>query len=1750
MASIKELLLQEAILKQRLEKSIINGKKTPIARRTKGFFETKICDLRILWQEYCNIDLQLMTSLRMDESTSDHEYITADNFAQLEDKYSDYMGEITEALNNLKTPMAVAIGQENNSVAATTANTVTSTPFAVHQEIPLPKIVLPKFNGDYNQWRSFHDLYISLIHNNDRLTAVQKFHHLKTSLIGEAEQIVRHIPLTNRDYEPAWEKLKDCFENTRMLVDHQLTILLSQSKVNTETSKGIKALVNTTEECLQQLKSLEVDTTNWDPLLIHILVQKLPYYSLKLWKEELGVDKNLPTFERFRTFLNTRYKVLESIADTIGHNNAPRQQMSGKPPKEKSTTYLSTRASTCPACNGQHYVTKCPKYKNMTPTARRQCITAAKRCTNCLSNVHAVSECTSKYTCFKCHKGHHTSLHIEDSLPIRHYESNRTNRQEKESSPPQTEANNQSSGHSATSSNTTQSFVTTENLRALLSTAIIMVQAVGGQYGTLRCLVDPGSQSSFITSTACSRLNIVPQQTAVTITGLGAGVATRASKETKLKVQSRLSTGPEVEETFLILDKITDPLPRYKISQKTLPHLKQLHLADPTFWKPGQIDALLGANIYAEILKPGVRKFGKNNPIAINTILGWILLGPTPSIATAQAMSLVATTEPDLYEQLNKFWATEEFPNDPVLNKEDQQCQEHFGTTHTRLASGSYQVELPFLDNKPPTLGLSRPHALARYATLQRQFLRNPETQTEYTRCLDEYIHLGHMETVVDDNNPHYYIPHHAVFKESSTTRLRVVFDASCKTSNGKCLNDFLMKGPVLQPKLFATLLNWRKYKFVMAADIEKMYRMIWVHPDHRRYQRIIWKHPTTGDIQNYQLNTVTFGTASAPFLAIRTLQQLAKDECSHWPLAARATLKCFYVDDLLTGADTLEDATTLQAELIGMMSSANFNLRKWSTNCADLLTNIPIQHREPQEVISLGEAESIKMLGVYWHPADDHFLFKIAVRPSGKQTTKRTMLSEIASLYDPLGWIAPVIITAKILMQSLWLTGSAWDAEVTTDVQEKWTKFKLELPQLNALKIPRWIGYTANADLQLHGFCDASAQAFGAVIYLRTRMDNGLTTSRILTAKTRVAPTKPTTTPRLELNGALILARLLKTTIEDMELTNVPVFAWTDSTVVLQWVREHPSRWKTYVANRVVEIQESVRYDNWYHVPTSENPADLASRGIPSTVLLTETLWWQGPSWLQHSPDKWPKLQKPNHSTELEAKKPKIIALHLQVNDDLMKRYSSYSRLIRIVAYILRFRTNCTPTQTKISGMISNAEWAKAEIVVLRLVQKLSFPQEYDSIENNRLLPRNSKILQLSPFLDSDGLMRVQGRLQNASVNQSQKHPIILPKHHHVTKLIIRRYHQDTLHGGTSLVLATSRQKFWILDARRAIGSEIHQCIICTRYRRATLSQQMGQLPAARVREFKPFSHVGIDYAGPITIKTSALRKAKTTKGYICIFVCMTTKALHIELVSSLTTAAFIAALKRFIARRGLCTDVYSDCGTNFVGGNRVLARELEDAIKEASPLAKSYLVTKGINWHFNPPGAPHFGGLWEAGVRSIKGHLRKTLGTTIGTFEEYATLLAQIECCLNSRPLNYISNDIKDPEVLTPGHFLVGHALNALPEPSYIDSKICLSERWKNLQKTLQHFWKRWSREYLHQLQTRPKWQSVKTNIKEGDIVIIKNELLPTAEWPLGIVTRVIPGPDKLVRVADIRTKHGLLRRPISKLCLLPIQTNTPHH
>ncbi|XP_037932511.1 uncharacterized protein LOC119667293 [Teleopsis dalmanni] len=532
-----------------------------------------------------------------------------------------------------------------------------------------------------------------------------------------------------------------------------------------------------------------------------------------------------------------------------------------------------------------------------------------------------------------------------------------------------------------------------------------------------------------------------------------------------------------------------------------------------------------------------------------------------------------------------------------------------------------------------------------------------------------------------------------------------------------------------------------------------------------------------------------------------------------------------------------------------------------------------------------------------------------------------------------------------------------------------------------------RWTQHSENSLIELHGFADASEAGYAAVVYTKVINAEKVTIS-LVASKTKVAPIKQVSLARVELCAAVLLIKLINYIQKNNKITYSKVIAWSDSKIVLNWLRQYPNRWTTFVANRVSYIQDTFK-GQFRFVPGKDNPADIPSRGVYGDNLISNTLWWHGPNWLIKDEGNWPENDE-------------VIDLNLIPETRKTAIYKKSERKIY---------------------NLSADDIDAAEIVLVKQAQKC-FSDDIRRLNLQKQLMKSNKLCSLNPFVDSAGVLRVGSRLRNADLSDNQKYPIILHTTSTLAKLRINQAHINMIHEGLKLTLNYVREKFWIIRGTSAVKAYINKCLKCFRIKAKGQSQLMGSLPTPRVNFSRPFTHCGIDYAGPLYIKCSQFRGIKTHKAYIAIFVCLATKAIHIELTSDLTSQGFLAALKRMISRRGSVHHIYSDNGTNFTGANNILQKiQIEN-----------HLAETGIRWHFIPPGSPPFGGLWESGVKSIKYHLARIIGDQKLTYEELSTVLIQIECCLNSRPLCPLTDNIEDLNALTPGHFIVGSSLMTL--------------------------------------------------------------------------------------------------------------------
>ncbi|XP_045456195.1 uncharacterized protein LOC123666030 [Melitaea cinxia] len=1121
----------------------------------------------------------------------------------------------------------------------------------------LPQIQISKFDGSYFRWLDFRDSFLSLVHNNNRLQAIHKFHYLVSYLEGDAARIVSNIEISEANYNDAWLLLCERYDNKKQLITHHLSALFNINTVARESERSLRFLVDHVTKNLRALATLGEPTDKWDTLIIHMVSSKLDNVTMVKWQEYRNTLDDVPTLKQFHKFLSDRSDVLESL-----NRNKPDKILSQSRPaiplirknnfgerQLKSFAATSQINYRCVLCKGDHRIYNCPIFLNKNVEERKIEVSKLNLCPNCLRFGHSIRECHLG-PCRECNKRHNTLLHITK---------NKTS-----SKIPTVENDTNLSNNHSLANFSKQNFN-----QIILSTALINVTNPNtNQSKTVRALLDCGSQSSFITQSLKQSLSLDsnPIHT-INVIGIGNNSCDKVTESCNLKFNSLVNKDFSISLSCLVLKNLSGEIPIQSINIQQFKLPKNIQLADPTFDQPAPVEIIIGADVFWDILGSEQRSLGPNNPKLRSSKLGWLIGGPISTSTNIhksnynQCLSNLSYFN-KIDSQLSKFWELESVPQDPILSDADKECENHFIRHTYRLPSGRFCVRLP-LANTPDVLGDSYTLAKRRFLNLEKRLNKKPEMKSQYSNFINEYAQLGHLEKISTSNlGTSYFLCHHAVFKANSeSTKLRVVFDGSARTSSGLSVNDIQLKGPNIQDSLFSILIRARQYKYLLTGDIEKMYRQILLHEEDRNLQLILWREDESKPLETYRLNTVTYGFKSASYLSTRCLWQLG-EECDD-DLIKTIIQHDFYVDDLITGADEEDTLLYIQKFVVEALRRGCFNLRKYRSNSKAIYQSDVVDSKD-----NLSISNSLNTLGLGWNSNTDNLHVSIQI-PSSNVLTKRFILSSSFKIFDPLGLLSPCIIKPKLLLQLLWTEKLTWDEPVSDHINFEWKKFADNLHCLKSLDIPRRTLCDSPSSIELHSFSDASQSAYGACLYMRSLDSLGNVTVSLLCGKSKVAPIKPMTIPRLELCAALLSARLVKTTIDSLRCQNVRLIHWCDSSVVLGWLRANFSNLKTFVANRIVEICELTDANSWRYVPSSENPADLISRGVQPNEIVNMSLWWSGPSFLLKPECEWPQLIKNSDSTlpEIKSHTATINSMNSVIN---IENYSKLNKLKRIVAY------------------------------------------------------------------------------------------------------------------------------------------------------------------------------------------------------------------------------------------------------------------------------------------------------------------------------------------------------------------------------------------------------------------------------------------------------------------------------------------------
>ena len=914
--------------------------------------------------------------------------------------------------------------------------------------------------------------------------------------------------------------------------------------------------------------------------------------------------------------------------------------------------------------------------------------------------------------------------------------------------------------------------------------------------------------------------------------------------------------------------------------------------------------------------------------------------------------------------------------------------------------------------------------ALIQLKSLERRLQKDADLEASYTKTFSDDFSKGYIVQVDKtdcfkvDQPREWYLPHHPVVHPHKPGKVRRVLNGAAKF-HGQSLNSALLAGPDLLQSLIHILFRFRQYPFAVSADIEGMFLQVGVIPRDRPSLQFLWREHPAAEVAVFEYVRHIFGSKDSPTCANYALKRTATDNQANFPDAARSVHNNFYMDDYLESSPTANEASNKAKDLVKMLALGGFKLTKFVSNVPSIPIEVdPNSDTRTTEEKEIPTAEEFShVLGMKWNHSTDTLVVSRGTSPNtDKNVTQRVVLSLVSTVYDPIGLVAPFTVKARRLLKDIWrLSGQQLDDNLPDDIVTKFLEWSKELSTLNEITIPRSYFCQTVETIELHVFGDSSQDAFSAVAFLRGKLisDHGLVTQlAFVFGKARVAPMKALTVPKLELQAALLAARLRAEVLRALSLKIDRTFMWSDSSTVLQWLASLEKQ-PTFVANRVCEILDLTTVDEWHYVPTAHNPADAGTRGMPATDLLN-SCWLTGPDFL---------------------------------------------------------KTSDFP---------------------------FKLPEEFgQKVKLNKGADSNKVELNFFPFIGPNGLLRASGRTKQLDVASfDMKHPALLDSRHPLVRLFLENFHINQCHQGVEYLRALIQQEYAIVKLRPTLRSVVSRCITCRKRKAETLAPMMSDLPRERLayRE-PPFRNTGIDYFGPFYVSM----KRSTEKRWGFLFTCLTTRAVHFEVVPSVDTSSCVMGIERFAARRGTPSVLWSDNGTNFITSDKELLQNVR-------------------NWN------------------------QQVLAEAL-TDEILATTFCLVEQSLNARPLVPASADPTDLDVLTPNHFLHGTSSSVLP--SHQQADVDHRKRYARAQAYSDIVWSRWLREYVSTLNRRSKWSSHSNKgLKTGDLVWIVEPTSPRGYYPLARVVKLNFGTDAVARSAEVRTASGNLVRPVIKLApVLPL-------
>ena len=1705
------------------------------------------------------------------------------------EKLQQFFEEETRNSTHLRTP--------SNSEVMQQLATEISHGFARTRKADIePKI----FSGDpldFDDWEYDFDTYVTTM----GIEGGEKLRFLKKYVSGQAKECIegQFFIRTHKSYEQARQKLSHRYGSKLNVVGSIKSKLESWPTIQSQDASALQKYADYLGNCVNVMKTVPGLHSLNDEKSNERLAKVLPDWIQRKWGTHVyqikKTEMRYPTFEEFALFVDDLAEMqAEPLLQNIGKSTEKNTtQQRGRNNTKSFHTHVDATEETCMFCkDDRHSLAECFKLFQEPHKQRIEFLRANKLCYVCTGTGHGSRNCNNKEAnmCKRCKRpGHASCLHktkadwdaerqsfqpttpkltMNSSLGIVATESSAPAYKEEpnanEELPPVsssasvrlTNSSNKSLTHTSEelqdqttkASNKSTKAANRNKLFNMGMPVFVSTSAKPEEKVLVYAFLDSASDHSYITKELANQLK--PKQ--MWTKSIEVETMTGEVHKDEVAVFGNLVvngyySGSVALPSAYSWSHIPNSTGQFanNINVLEYPHLQPLaNKLPPPMDIP--VGLLLGANCTAASFPLEAIRGKENQPYALRSELGWAVFGHEE--------------RPNIKPERHTTCFTHIINDEScTMSQEDYQFMDIMNERTIVTKAGTYQMPLPF--RARPFLPNNFKQAKKRQEALHKKFETDPKFKLEYTKFMDDLIKENLAEPVIEPETSKacecWYIPHFAV-RHPQKQKLRVVFDCKASYCNTS-LNDHLLQGPDLMNSLVGILCRFRKESIALSCDIQKMFYNFLVHPTDRDYLRFLW-HDNQDQMQIYRMKVHLFGAKSSPAVATYGLRKIASDYQNMSTEAANFIRRDFYVDDGLTSVHSEDEAIGLINSSREICSKGNLRLHKFSSNSLRVLATLPETERSVQDKDLTSFLPEQRTLGLQWSMETDTFTFVNKLQ--NKPNTRRGILSVVSQLYDPLGFIAPYTLLGKNVLQQVNKMKLTWDEPIDDNVDIGWSNWLEQLPSLEKIRLERCYKPKDFGEVikrELHHFCDASDNGIGACSYIRQVNHDGEVSVSFLTGKSKVIPSKGLyTIPRLELMAAVTATNLSNMLHKELDMKIDNDCYWSDSRIVLGYIANTSKRFSPFVHNRVRAITSTTDIDQWYHVPGHLNPADIASRGASCDQIIKST-WFSGPDFLKNT-DISLLSQERHYSTNLDSKDPELkkhqvartAASSPPIIADRFTKFSTWKKLTHAVAVL----GNIHKVNNKIraTSVTDGHDIKRAEQKIILEVQKQTFAQDYKLVEKGQVVNKRSALYKLNPFIDEAGILRVGGRLQRSSVlGYSEKHPIILPREAHVTSLIVKHHHNEIHHQGRTFTQGALRSNgYWIIGSTRLVKSVINECITCRRLRGKPEQQIMADLPPERLQPTPPFTNIGMDCFGPIVVK----ERRSEVKRWGLLFTCLYSRAVHVEVLNDMTSDAMLNTLRSFICLRGPVKTIYCDNGTNFVGANNEMTKELQALAPEAA--FNQFLKEQRIIFKLNAPHASHAGGVWERQIKSIRavleGMMRGKYNNRLDT-AGLRTALYEAMATVNTRPLGV--NGLNDPDapILTPNHLLTSKRANVDPPPGDFETtEVYGRKMWRKVQQFAEEFWKLWKADYLQGISRRQKWELTKPNLEKGDIVLLIEDNVPRNQWPYGIVDETTISSDGKVRTVRVRLANRLidkkgrvmhsgttLQRPIQKLVLL---------